>query len=166
MRTSTVLPAAALLAALAAAAPAGAGSSFTGNVCGLVTAKQVATIPGVSSRCTNARPSKGPGSTLYVGNWAGETPRSPHLQVTVALYTDAGVLQLAKHNLKQGLPGGTPRKEAGIGEAAYEASGAGALGLHVSVGKYIVYATLTALGTAPPSSTSFEALARSIAGRL
>jgi hypothetical protein len=37
--------------------------------------------------------------------------------VTVAHYTDPGALALAKRNLKQGFPGGTPRRVAGIGTA-------------------------------------------------
>ena len=39
------------MAVSAAAAP-----PFAGNVCGLLTARQIAVIPGVSTRCTNTRP--------------------------------------------------------------------------------------------------------------
>ena len=78
--------------------------AFSGNVCGTVPANVVAAIPGVSPHCTNAQPVPGPGSTDYVGNWTG-APRLPGLQVTVASYTDKGLLELARHNLKQGLPG-------------------------------------------------------------
>jgi hypothetical protein len=151
-----------LTAGTLAAASAGARPAFSGNVCRLVTAKQIAAIPGLSARCTNARPSKGPGSTLYVGNWQGKTPSSPHLQVTVALYLDQGALALAKRNLRQGLPG-TPRTVARIGSAAYEASGAGTTGIHFSVGKYVVYITLSASRT---SRMTVEALGKSIATQL
>jgi hypothetical protein len=163
-RRSTAIVA--LLAALAAAATAGARSSFTGNVCGLVSARQIATIPGLSSRCTTTRPSRGPGSTIFTGNWAGKTPSSPHLQVTIAAYADQGALQLAKRNLKQGFPGGAPRKVPGIGSAAYEATGAGAIGLHLSVGKYVAYLILTGGSNPRRSSASLETLAKSIAARL
>jgi hypothetical protein len=154
-----------LLAALATASAAGARSNFNGNVCRLASAKQVTAIAGVSSNCTNARPSKGPGSTIYAGDWAGKTSRSPRVQVTVAFYTDLGVLQLAKSNLKQGLPG-KPRKVAGIGSAAYEATGGLSTGIHFNVGKYVVYLTLNAVGKPPRSTPPLEALAKAIAARL
>jgi hypothetical protein len=38
----------------------------------------------------------------------------------VPLSTDSGALQLATHDLKQGLPG-TPKRVGGIGSAAYDA---------------------------------------------
>lgn len=84
------------------------------------------------------------------------------MQVTVALYTDQGALQLATRNLKQGLPGGTPRKVAGIGSAAYEATGATSTGLHFRVGKYIAYLTLNK----PRATASLETLAKAVAARL
>ena len=154
-----------VFAGLVTASAAGAAPGFKGNVCALVSAKQVTAIPGVSSKCTNAKPSPGPGSTNYVGNWAGLTPRSPTVQVTVAVYTDTGALQLAKHNLKQGLPG-PPKKVAGIGSAAYEGKGALSAGIHVSVGKYIAYISLNTIGTPPKSAAVIEPLAKAVAARL
>ena len=154
-----------VFAALATASAAGAAPSFNGNVCAMVPTKQVTAIAGVSSKCTNAKPSQGPGSTIYVGNWAGLTPKSPTVQVTVAAYTDTGALQLAKQNLKQGLPG-PPKKVAGIGSAAYEAKGALSVGIHVAVGKYIAYISLNTIGTPPKSATVLEPLAKAVATRL
>ncbi len=154
-----------VVAALATASAAGAAPGFKGNVCGMVSAKQVTAIAGVSSKCTSAKPSQGPGSTIYVGNWAGLTPKSPTVQVTVAVYTDTGALQMAKQNLKQGLPG-PPKKVAGIGSAAYEAKGALSVGIHVAVGKYIAYISLNTIGTPPKSATVLEPLAKAVAARL
>jgi hypothetical protein len=159
LRLTTVL-----LAALVTASAAGAAPGFKGNVCGIVSAKQVTAIAGVSSKCTNAKPSQGPGSTIYVGNWAGLTPTSPTVQVTIAAYTDAGALQLAQSNLKQGLPG-PPKKVAGLGGPAYEAKGALSAGIHVTVGKYIAYITLS-VRTPPKSATVLEPLAKAVAARL
>src|SRR4051794_10498833 len=108
MRLSSLSPALAIAAAVAASLAAGAAGAtghFKGNVCGLLSAKQVPAIHGVTAKCTSAKPARGPGSTIYVGNWAGLSVRSPQLQVTVSHYTDAGALQIATHNLKQGLPG-------------------------------------------------------------
>ena len=154
-----------VVAALAAASAAGAKPGFNGNVCGMVSAKQVTAIAGVSSKCTNAKPSRGPGSNIYVGNWAGLTPKSPTVQVTVAVYTDTGAFQLAKQNLMQGLPG-PPKKVAGIGASAYEAKGALAVGIHVTVGKYIAYISLNAIETPPKSAKVIEPLAKVVAARL
>lgn len=165
MYPSRLTLAATFIAALAVASAAEAGSSFKGNVCSVVPAKKVAAISGASSKCTNAKPSKGPGSTIYVGNWAGKTPTSPRTQVTIALYTDAGALQLAKRNLNQGLPG-TPKKVSGIGSAAYEATGASGAAIHFNVGKYIAYLNLTTAGKAAKSKASLESLAKAIAARL
>ena len=151
--------------ALATASAAGAAPGFKGNVCAMVSGKQVTAIAGVSSKCTNAKPSPGPGSTIYVGNWAGLTPQSPTVQVTVAVYMDSGALHLAKQNLKQGLPG-PPKKMAGIGSAAYEAKGAQAVGIHLTVGKYIAYINLNTIGTPPKSATVLEPLAKAVAAHL
>ena len=154
-----------LLAAFVMSPGAGARSNFSGKVCQLVTAKQITAIAGVSSKCANAAPSRGPGSTIYVGNWAGMTPTSPSVQVTVALYTDTGALQLARSNLRQGLPG-PPKKVAGIGSAAYEAIGGFSAGIHFNVGKYVVYMSLNTVGKPPRSITSLETLAKGVAARL
>ncbi len=154
-----------MLAALATVSAAGAKTSFTNNVCSLVTAKQVTAIPGVSTNCMNAKPSQGPGSTIYVGNWAGLTRTSPSLQVTIARYTDPGVLQLAQHNLRQGLPG-PPKKVKGLGGPAYEAMGADEVGIHVAVGSYIAYITLAAVGAQPKSPSVIEPLAKAVAAKL
>ena len=156
-------PAVVLVAALATAgASAGASPSFAGKVCGLVPARSATAIPGISPRCTNAPPSRGPGSTLSTGNWAGKTPGSG-LQLTIALYADKGALQLATRNLNQGLPG-APRKVTGIGSAAFEGSGASAVGIHFVVGKYVAYVTLNTTGKA--QRTSLEAFAKAVAARL
>ena len=126
---------------------------------------QVTAISGVSSKCTNAKLSREPGSTIYVGNWAGLTPKSPTLQVSVAVYTDTGAFQLAEQNLKQGLPG-PPKKVYGIGSLAYEAKGALSVGIHIAVGKYIAYLSLNTIGTPPKSATLLEPLAKAVAARL
>ena len=164
MRLSSKLAVLALGAFVTASA-AGAAPAFKGKVCALVSAKQATAIAGVSAKCTNAKPSPGPGSTIYIGNWAGLTSRSPTLQVTVADYTDAGALKLARQNLKQGLPG-PPKKVTGIGSAAYEAKGGLSVGIHVSVGTYIAYISLSAVGSAPKSPAVLEPVAKAVAAHL
>lgn len=160
-RLTVVVALAAALAATSAAAAARA--PFKGKVCALATAKQVGTIKGVSSRCVNAKPQPGPGATIYTGDWAGKTPTSPNVQVTIQAYKDSGMLTLAKRNLEQGLPG-RPKRIAGIGSAAYEATGAGSTAIHFAVGKYVAVVNLTTTGRR--SRLALEALAKSIAARL
>ncbi len=164
MYASRLALAATLVAALAAASSAGARPGAAVNVCRLLTAKQVAAVPGVSPKCANAKPMPGPGSTIYTANWAGKTATSAHLQVTLSLYTDQGMLGLAKRNLKQGLPG-PPRKVAGIGSGAFEATGAAAQGIHVAFGKYVVVVILSGTGKLP-QTTVIEAVAKKIIARL
>lgn len=154
-----------VLAALIVASAAGAGSGFNGNVCRLVSAKQATMVLRISSKCVNAKPLPGPGSTMYTGNWAGKPATSMHLLVTVSAYTDAGALQLAKRNLNQGLPG-APKKLAGVGSAAYQASGAGAVAIRFSVGKYIAFISLNAISTQPKVTPQLIALAKAIAAKL
>lgn len=152
----------ALATALAATSAAAARAPFKGKVCALATAKQVTAIQGVSSRCVNAKPQPGPGATIYVGNWAGKRPTSPSLQVAVQVYKDAGMLQLAKRNLNQGLPG-RAKRIAGIGSAAYEATGAGSTAIRFIVGNYVATVSLTTTGRR--SRSALEALAKTIARR-
>lgn len=164
MRTTSIALGLSALAAVAASAASASGTTFKSNVCGLVPPARVATIHGISSNCTNAAPTQGPGAKLYTGNWPGKTPTSPQLQLTIAAYTDKGALQLAKHNLKQGLPG-TPHRVTGIGTAAYAGSGANATGVHFAVGKYVAYLTLAGV-TGRAATAEAETLAKSIVPRL
>ena len=141
---------------------------FTGNVCKYVPSAKVTAMNGVSAKCSNTPAAPGLGSKIYVGDWAGKTKRSPSVQVTIASYTDTGALQLATRNLKQGLPGGTPKPLKGIGTGAFEATAAYQTGIHFAVGKYIVYMSLNDVGANPPpvERTKLEALAKSLAAEL
>lgn len=152
-------------ALLWAASPADASPSFNGDVCALLTAKQVTSIAGVTAKCNNQPPQQAPGSKIYVGDWMGATPKSPSVQVTVAVYSDKGMLRLADHNLAQGLPG-PPKKVVGIGDAAFEAKGGFAVGIHVAVGKDIAYITLSSIGKSPKSPSIIEPVAKDVAAKL
>jgi hypothetical protein len=157
-------------AVLSCTQTAGAALRFGGNVCGLLTAKQVTAISGVTAKCKNEAPLPGPlpGSTQYAGNWAGVTTKSPALQVTVVKYPDPGMLKLAVHNLKQGLPGGTPKKVTGIGDAAYEAKGPPDTGpgINVAIGKYIAYINLATVGGPQLSPSLLEPIAKDVVAKL
>jgi hypothetical protein len=148
---------------------AGAAPAFKGNVCGLLTAKQVTAVPGLTSACKNAAPLPGPlpGSKEWTGNWSGTTPKSPTLQVTVVKFADPGTLQLAVHNLKQGMSGGTPKKVVGIGNAAYEAKGNGfGPDINVAIGNYVAYLALSSIGTPKPTLAEIEPIAKDVVASL
>lgn len=162
MRTSWLR--AVLLLALVLVPAKSPKPAFSGNVCGTVPANVVVAIPGVSPHCVNAQPLPGPGSTDYVGNWTG-SPRLPELQVTVASYTDKGLLKLARQNLEQGLPG-PPSPVKGLGGPAFEAKGAAAVAIHIAKDNYIAYITLTAVQSPPKSPKPLEPLAKALVKKL
>ena len=87
--------------------------------------------------------------------------------MTIGAYSDPGALQLAVHNLKQGFSGGTPKKVAGIGNAAYEATGNGlGPGIHVAIGKYIAYISATSIGAPKPTLAELEPIAKHVVATL
>ena len=155
----------ALLAALATASGTPAQTSAAVDACRLLTARQVTAVHGVSPKCVTAKPMAGPGAMIYGANWAGKTPRDAGIQVTVSLYTDQGALALAKRNLNQGLPG-PPKKVAGIGTAAYEATGGISTAVRFAKGKEVVLVGVSGIGKPTWSTKSVEALAKAVAGRL
>ena len=106
---------AALVAATLVAPAAVARPAFTGNVCTLLTAKQVATAH-VTSKCTH-RTTTGSASTLYYGSW-GATTTGPHLSLTVNSFssTTSSAFQLSKKYLGQ-IP--NAKRVSGIGSAAW-----------------------------------------------
>jgi hypothetical protein len=157
---------AALTIAAAAAAPSAAAApgAFRGNVCSLATPKQVTAIPGVSSRCTNGKAAPGIGAKSYVGTWAGTKPTLSGLQVSIDAYTDSGMRGRAVSNLNEGLVGSRPKKIAGVGSAAYEATGAGKTEIQFASGKYV--ARVIVATTGKRSRVALQALAKAIAARL
>jgi hypothetical protein len=122
------------------------------DVCKMVPAKVVKAVPGVGSYCTVTPPQAGPGSTDYVGTWtdkpaiakSGKGGIGPQisLEVTIARYTDKGVLKLAVQNLDQGLPG-PPVAVKGLGGPAYEAKGYQIVAVHIAWKSYVAYVGLT-----------------------
>ncbi len=103
------LVAAALVAPTAVARPA-----FTGNVCSLLNARQVAAVH-VPSKCTH-NSSTASASTLYSGSWG--TATGPHLSITVNSFqsTTSSAFQLSKKYLGQ-IP--NAKRVAGIGSVAW-----------------------------------------------
>ena len=164
MRPSYALAALALLALPALPVKVADGSAHkqaaTIDVCKTVPAKVVLAVPGVGSYCTDTPPEVAPGSTDYVGTWTArpETAKSgkggagppTSLEVTIARYTDKGLLGLAVQNLDQGLPG-PPVAVKNLGGRAYEAKGAMTVAIHIAWKNYVAYVGLTG-GRIPPSS--------------
>jgi hypothetical protein len=141
------------------------------DVCKVVPAKVVRAVPGVGSLCTVTPPEAAPGSTDYVGTWTdgpgiakgGKTGAGPQtsLEVTIARYTDKGVLKLAIHNLDQGLPG-PPTAVKHLGGPAYEAKGAMAVAIHITWKNYVAYVGLTSVKNPPSSPKVLEPLAKAL----
>lgn len=155
-----------LAAALAISALAGARqAAFKNNVCKFVPAKDVGAIPGMSTSCTETAPEQAPGATDYVANWKGTAP-TEGLQVTIERYSDSGMLQLATHNLKQGLVALPPKHVTGIGDDAYEAKGNFAVEVKTVVGKYIAIVVLSNVKKPPKSVSAIEPLAKDIVAAL
>jgi hypothetical protein len=154
-----------IAAVLAVASSAAASPKFNGNVCALLTTQQVTAITGVSAKCNNQPPLPGMGGKTYVGDWASLLPKGPTLQVTVSVFSDPVWLAKAIHNLMQGL-NGPPKKVTGIGTAAYEATGAYAVGIHTYVGKNLIYISLNEVGKTPSSPALIAPVAKDVVARL
>ena len=139
-----------------------ADAAFSGNVCGLLSAKQVASVPVTPLKCSPMQTIKGPASTAYYGNWGGAA-QAPHMLISVVLYQSATFFSAAKSHLNV-LPG-PAKKVAGIGSAAYESSGGGLTVINFIVGKYIVDINMR---TNQPlkSLAAFNALSMSVASKL
>lgn len=164
--TLTVVLASLSAAVVAGGAPTASGKAdarvaFSGDVCSMLTLKQVASVNVTPLKCTTQKPIKGSGSTTYYGNWGG-TGLAPHLAVSIVAYTDATAFQRAKMFLGQ-FPGA--KKVSGIGSAAYESTVSTPYMLNFIVGKDVVD-----LGLQPKqplkSAAAFSALAKAIAGKL
>jgi hypothetical protein len=74
------------------------------------------------------------------------------------------MLGRAVSNLKEGLVGSRPRKVAGVGRVAYEATGAGKTEIPFTSGKYIARVIVTTTGKR--SRMALEMLAKAIAKKL
>ena len=149
------LVAAALVAPAAVARPA-----FTGNVCSLLSARQVAAVH-VPSKCTHDS-STGSASTLYSGSWG--TATGPHLSITVNSFQSArsSAFQLAKKYLGQ-IP--NAKSVGGIGSLAWASRQGNATTINFVVGH--VTCQLGLITAKPPKSLAPAiALAKAIAAKL
>ena len=154
-----------VLSALAICGSAGAHSAaFKGNVCKFVPAKAIASVPGITSACTEQAPLTAPGGTDYVGTWKGSTPTTS-LQITISVFNDPDWLGRARSNLKQGLLA-TPKKVAGIGDAAYEAKNFAGVEIKTDVGKYIAIVVLSSVKDPPKSPAMIVPLTKAVVAAL
>jgi hypothetical protein len=146
-----------LVGAVAAASTASSARlAFSGDVCSLLTSKQVASVKVTPLKCSGQKPIKGSGGTLYYGSWGG-TGLAPHISVSVNVTSGAAGLQQAKKFLGQ-FP--HAKKVSGVGSLAYVSTSGDPAMLNFVVGKNVVdlgvqtkqpltsVAALTALGKA------------------
>ena len=149
------LVAAALVAPAAVARPA-----FTGNVCSLLNARQVAAMH-VPSKCTH-NSSTGSASTLYSGSWG--TATGPHLSINVNSFqsTRSSAFQLGKKYLGQ-IP--NAKSVSGVGTVAWASRQGNATMINFVVGHDTCQLGLI---TAKPltSVAPAIALAKAIAAKL
>lgn len=61
---------------------------------------------------------------------------------------------------------GAPKKLAGVGGGAYQATGAGAAAIRFSVGNYVTFISLNAIRAQPKVTPQLVALAKTIATKL
>jgi hypothetical protein len=152
-----------VVAAGAVASTANA-APFSGKVCSLLTAKQVATVNVAPLKCTAEPAVKTSIFTAYHGYW-GTSLTAPHpVVLNLAINTgNASYLATAKNTLRA-LPG-VPKKVTGIGSLAYESSGGTLTEINFAVGSYVCSILLRT--TKPLNSiSSFNALAKAVAAKL
>ncbi len=164
MRSSKV--AASGIAAFALfAATANAGGSFTGNVCGLLTAKQVATVV-AAGKCTREPKVSLAGAADYHGYWGANpaSPKLPYLSFQINTGPSA-YMQRAKTTLPQAvLIAGPPVKATGIGSLAYEAAGPTREAVSFLAGEYIC--TIVVQKPKTKSLAALNKVARVVAAKL
>jgi len=156
------IAAVATLVGVARADPAG---TFSGNVCGLLNAKQVASVV-AATKCTPEPKVAGAGITAYHGYWGASPASSTRPYLSFQINTgNAAYLQRAKAALPQTLMiAGTPKKIAGIGSYAYEAAGTTRTAIGFQAGTYIC--TIVVQKAKGKSLSSFNKLAKIVAGKL
>jgi hypothetical protein len=153
-----VVVAAAIVGGLLASA---ASAAFSGGVCGLLTAKQVATANVTPLKCTTESTVDTDGGIDYHGYWgtAAFAPSSLVFQVNTGT---TAYLQLAKRVVGD-IPGA--KKVSGIGSVAYiGSSGNGSTAVQFIVSKYICTMYFTKTKSLKPAAAL--ALAKVVAGKL
>jgi hypothetical protein len=164
--TARITFAAAALTAAIAAQGAAARTTFSGNACRLLSAKQVAAF-GIPTQCTPTT-RQGPSFTVRLAAWNPHaTGAQPHLSISLNTYASkSGPLwQLAMKTLRT-LPG-EAKKVSGIGSIAYESGGDGSTLSEINfvVGNQIVNINMRTT-KAPSTLTKFNALAKYVAAKL
>jgi hypothetical protein len=143
---------------------ANARTSFDGNACTVVSAKQVAAL-GIAGPCKLRKHSVA-GFTSSIGIW-NLTSRTNHLSIAVNTYSSKSgpYWQVAMKTLNK-LPG-PARKVKGIGSLAYESGGAGSAisAINFVLGNRVVSINLRT-SAAQKSLQSFTAMAKSVAAKL
>ncbi len=142
-----------------------AEAAFSGDVCGLLTAKQVATVRVTPLKCAAEKSFATPTVTNYSGNWGETGATGPELTMTIVLYKNSNVFKVVQKNLRTGAGFGKTKKVSGIGSLAYESKSGSLAWVGFVVGHYIVGLNLRTSGTVKSIST-LEALAKAVAGKL
>jgi hypothetical protein len=155
----------AAVAILVGVARAGVEGNFSGNVCSLLSAKQVASVVAATT-CTPEPKVAAAGITDYHGYWGASPASSTRPYLSFQINTgNAAYLRQSRATLPQTLMiAGTPKKIAGIGSYGYEATGPTRTAIGFQAGKYIC--TIVVQKAKGRSLSSFNKLAKIVAGKL
>ena len=139
-------------------------ASFSGKICSLLTAKQVATVNVAPLKCTSEPALKTSVFTAYHGYWGTSLTASHPVVLNLAVNTgNASYLATAKNTLRA-LPG-VPKKVTGIGSLAYESSSGTLTQVNFTVGNYVC-SILLRTNKPLKSISSFNALVKAVAAKL
>jgi len=161
---------ASLLVAAVASAPGLARSQFSGNVCGLLSAKQVAKVQVAPPTCT-VKPMPPLAVKAYSGYW-GKPPTSAALGQGKSLQLDvstgdATFLQNTQKTMQAEISSGRFKKLSGLGSIALQ--GTSVLNPKNTAISFIVhkyYVELTLLNGSPAGKAALLGLAKAVAAKL
>lgn len=162
VRLVAVALAAGCVVAVAAAAASAAGRASSGNVCGMVTAKQAAAVH-IKLGCTQQKTVQNSQGTISTAVWGPNKITGPRLSVGIWKLSSAAFLAALKAGHASG-------KSVGIGDWSREsglANGKTADGVAFEIHGYFVLIALTTPTNAPLSTPApLIALAKTVAKHL
>ena len=145
-----------------------ARAAFNGNVCSLLTAKQVAAAHIIPSKCINQKTTKISTWTNYYAHWGSTSLSAASVDISLDVYQSTTSFQTFKKSLRTSISYyGSPQKVSGIGSVAYEAKNNSRGEIRFVVGHSIASVSLFAGESGKLKSfTQLNALARSVAAGL
>jgi len=139
-----------------------ANAGFSGALCSVLTAKQVASAGVTPQKCRATAPVKSPYTTTYIGYWGSSADGPTHLIIQINKVSNAASLSTFKALMKRRRGWvASPAKVAGVGSIAYEARTSDIGQLQFIAGSYFVGLSLYS-----KSPAQVTALAKAVAAKL